>query len=124
MKYKIFVISWIIIVFILSSISGNDLHRVPKIQIPHFDKIVHLGMYAILQYFFILNYSKNKIIFKNYLILSIIFSVTYGVLLEFSQQLFFTARTGNIYDAIANTTGVIIVVILYETKFLKKIKLI
>ena len=126
MKYKLFVIFWIIVILILSAISGNDLDKVPKINIPHFDKVVHFGMYSILQYLFVLYYSKvkPKLNIITFLVYTAIFSVSYSILMEFAQTYVFEKRSGDFFDVIANTAGVITVVILFYSNILKKLHLI
>jgi len=126
LKYKLFIILWIIVIFILSAISGNDLDKVPKINIPHFDKIVHFGMYSILQYLFILNFSKTrcKLTFINYLIITSVFSVSYSIIMEFAQTYLFEKRSGDFFDVLANTTGVLTVIFLFRFNILKKFRLI
>ena len=126
MKYKVFIILWIIVIFILSSISGNSLDKVPKINIPHFDKIVHFGMYSILQYLFILKFSKTtcKIPIIKFLLITSIFSVSYSIAMEFAQAYLFDKRSGDILDVLANTTGVITVIVFYKLNILKKLRLV
>ena len=126
MKYKFFIILWIIVIFILSSISGNSLDKVPKINIPHFDKIVHFGMYSILQYLFILKFSKTacKIPIIKFLLITSIFSVSYSIAMEFAQAYLFEKRSGDIFDVVANATGVITVIVFYKLNILKKLRLV
>ena len=126
MKYKIFIVLWIIVIFILSSISGNSLDKVPKINIPHFDKIVHFSMYSILQYLFLLKFSKNKctISINKFLLITSIFSVSYSISLEFAQTYLFVKRSGDIFDVFANATGIIVIIVFYKFNILKKLRLI
>ncbi len=126
MKYKIFIILWIIVIFVLSSISGNSLERVPKINIPHFDKIVHFSMYSILQYLFILQFSKIacKIPLTKFLIITSLFSVSYSISMELAQTYLFEKRSGDVLDVLANTTGIIIIILFYKLNILKKLRLI
>jgi len=126
LKYKIFIILWIIVIFVLSSISGNSLERVPKINIPHFDKIVHFSMYSILQYLFILQFSKIacKIPLTKFLIITSLFSVSYSISMELAQTYLFEKRSGDVLDVLANTTGIIIIILFYKLNILKKLRLI
>jgi len=126
LKYKIFIVLWIIVIFILSSISGNSLDKVPKINIPHFDKIVHFSMYSILQYLFLLKFSKNKctISINKFLLITSIFSVSYSISLEFAQTYLFVKRSGDIFDVFANATGIIVIIVFYKFNILKKLRLI
>ncbi len=98
------------------SIDSNPIH-VP-IKITNLDKILHFSAYFTLttSWFFALR-EKNK---KLLIIISLIL---YGILLEYSQEWFTTTRTKDMYDAIANTTGIVIAAILFKYiyKYYKKI---
>lgn len=83
-------------------------------------------MYSILQYLFILYYSKqrNKYSINNYLLFTSLFSILYSAALELAQTYIFVKRSGDLYDLIANTIGVILVIILYRLNILKKLRFI
>ncbi len=77
----------------------------------HFDKFVHFIMYFTLSFiFFIENYNSIKPLRKRWIIID---TILLGIILEFIQMIFTQNRTGNIYDAIFNTIGVIAGSILY-----------
>ena len=108
---KYLIIIWIIIIFILSSIPGNDIPKLNRFKIPHLDKIVHFIMYFTLQLLILVEYYKNhtqKYSFIKVLFVSIMFSVAYGVVMELLQSLIFISRTGSFYDVLANSTGAVI----------------
>ncbi len=114
-KYFILLIVWFIVIFILSSISGNKLHKIDGFKIPHLDKFVHFIMYFTLQYLWLkFMLTSNIEAKKSFIITSSIISVTYGVFLEMMQSLFFIARSGDLYDAITNTIGVIFALLFYK----------
>lgn len=72
----------------------------------HFDKLVHFCMYFTLSFvLFIENYIFNSLIKKHWII---IFTIIVGVFIEFLQLIFTENRSGNVYDAIFNTIGVIL----------------
>lgn len=104
-------IAWILIILILSSISGNDLKKIPRINIPHFDKLVHFGMYFILSTVLVFDFSKiQKVNFK-LLFYIFLFSVSYGILMEFMQEYVFIKRSASFYDSLANTVGSVVALI-------------
>jgi len=110
-KIKCFIIIWIIIIFILSSVPGNNIPKIAPFKIPHLDKIVHFIMYFTLQFLVLVEYYKNytqKYSLANAVFVSVMFSVLYGVTMEILQFLFFINRTGSFYDILANSTGAII----------------
>ena len=126
---KYLIVVWIIIIFILSSISGNELNKLPKFKIPHLDKIVHFTMYFILQFLVSLEYFKNfsgKYKLSNYILISTLLSIFYGGGIEVMQEYFFTKRSGNIYDLLANSIGAvmgsfILIITVKKTNILNKI---
>lgn len=98
---------WVIVIFILSSISGNSLQSIPKFNIPHFDKLVHFGMYFILTIIIIWDATQNKkSSFKVFLFI-VVFSISYGALMEFMQEHVFTKRSADLFDFLANSVGVL-----------------
>jgi len=110
-KIKYLIIIWIIIIFILSSIPGNNIPKITQFKIPHLDKIVHFIMYSTLQFLVLVEYYKNytqKYPLVNVVLISVTLSVFYGVIMEILQSLFFINRTGSFYDILANSTGAII----------------
>ena len=115
-------IFWIIVILILSAISGNELKKIPIIPIPHFDKIVHFGMYFILTSVLILDFTKNqKMNFKT-LFFILIFSISYGILMELMQEYVFEKRSADFYDFTANSIGSF-VALLGRKHWLKFIKI-
>jgi VanZ family protein len=109
-NFKYLIIIWVIIIFILSSLSGNKFNKIPIIPIPYLDKIVHFIMYFTLQFLFLLEYFKNyqeKYKRVKYLLLTLFLSISYGAILEVLQQFIFTKRSGSFYDFTANSLGTI-----------------
>ena len=41
-------ILWLAVIAVLSLMPGEDLPEIPLMQLPHFDKMVHIGMYFML----------------------------------------------------------------------------
>ncbi|SMO58580.1 VanZ like family protein [Saccharicrinis carchari] len=98
------VLLFIIIVF-LSTINTNNLVTEEVQFFKHFDKFAHFAMYFSLSFvFFIENHKSSRPIRKRWIILD---TIILGILLEFIQFLFTNYRTGNFYDAVFNTIGVL-----------------
>ena len=117
--YLTILIAWFVVVFILSSISGDKIQRIDTFHIPHLDKFVHFIMYSVMQYLWLLYMVKAEIVNKKgFIISSSIISVLYGVLMEMLQSMFFIHRSGDLYDAITNTIGVLTVLLLYKNKLI------
>jgi VanZ family protein len=83
-------------------------------KIPYFDKMVHFAMYFIFALFLMSGFSRQygKTSTKAY-ILSFIYAFLLGVLIEFIQEKI--GRSYDIYDMIANTTGIIVSLLLFNS---------
>ena len=94
-----------------------SLSVVPKMNlglgIKSGDKYLHFIAYfgLTLLWYFALKEKINKKVFKFFVPLTIIL---YGIILEGLQSGLTTYRTGDIYDAIANTAGVIVALLLFN----------
>jgi len=94
-----------------------SLSAVPKLNlglgIKAGDKYLHFIAYfgLSLMWYFALKDRINEKIFKIFVPLGLIF---YGIILEGLQSGLTTYRTGDIYDAMANTAGVIVALILFR----------
>jgi VanZ family protein len=122
-------ITWIFLILFLSAISGNDLKKVQLITIPHFDKIVHFGMYFILTAVLILDFIEyrlhpinQKLNFKT-LFFILIFSLFYGILMELMQEYVFEKRSADYYDFLANASGSFIA-LFFRNYWLKYFKML
>lgn len=107
LKYR-FSIIWAIIILILSGLSGDAVDKISFINIPHFDKIVHAGIYFILCSIIIYEsgFLKSKYSFSA-LFTILLISISYGILMEIMQEYVFIKRSNDIFDVIANSTGTV-----------------
>ena len=98
-----------------------SLTAIPKINlglgIKSGDKYLHFTAYfgLSLLWYFALKERINKKVFKFFVPLALI---VYGIILEGLQSGLTTYRTGDIYDAMANTAGVIVALIIFN-RFIK-----
>ena len=94
-----------------------SLSAVPKLNlglgIKSGDKYLHFTAYfgLTLLWYFALKERINKKMFKFFVPLALIL---YGIILEGLQSGLTTYRTGDIYDAIANTAGVIVALLVFS----------
>lgn len=99
---------------------------IPKssfLNIPHGDKIIHFGMFALLTVLFAVD--NEKMILKTILYFSL-FSVSFAASSELIQYSLITGRNGNIYDFLADMAGLAIGLLTYQfilTKYLVKKKI-
>ena len=107
----------IIAILVTVMIAVLSLSAVPKLNlelgIKSGDKYLHFIAYFILSslWYFALKDKISGKVFKIFVPLGLIF---YGIILEGLQSGLTTYRTGDIYDAMANTAGVIAALILFN----------
>jgi VanZ family protein len=102
-------IIWSLIILWIICMPGNSIPKTPFINIPHFDKVVHAVIFAVLA--FLVNYGlyrqNNTFIRKNHYTISIISGVIYGIITEWIQLKFIPGRSGEILDWVADVAGTI-----------------
>ncbi|WP_418602417.1 VanZ family protein [Hwangdonia sp.] len=95
----------------LATVSLITLKNLPNVGINFADKIFHFIVYGVLAYlwfntfFFKFKYKKRKAIFY-----AALFSIIFGIIIEVLQGSATASRHTDVYDAIANTLGVLFMV--------------
>ncbi len=115
----------ICIILFLSLMNVNKVLPSEVHFFKHFDKLAHFLMYFGLSFiFFIENYINKNSIRKYWIIID---TILIGISIEFLQFLLTNYRSGNFYDAVFNTIGVIagsiLFVLLKDKDFIYKILL-
>ena len=110
-RYKYSLILSLLILY-LSLKNADDLNKVQFLNIPHFDKIAHFCMYFTLMSIFILETRKSKVMNSSVLLLAL-FPLFYGIILEILQATLTTTRSGNVFDVIFNTLGILFSLIVW-----------
>jgi len=85
-------------------LTAVSLTPLKGIELPSFhmaDKIVHFFLY----FFFVMVWLKASSYFSHHLIYLLVIAVIWGILIEFLQEYFIPTRSGDVYDALANTLG-------------------
>jgi VanZ family protein len=100
--YKVIV--WAVIIGLLVFTPGDEFKRV-KINIPHFDKLVHFGLFCILGWFIAATPDYKKHQPKKYAML--LLAVCYAAAIEFIQHYFIYMRSGDAVDFIFDTLGLL-----------------
>ncbi len=121
LRYNLFTIIWAGIIFFLILMPGQQFPELGDLF--SFDKLAHLGVFAILALLMIIGLSKQSRYPKlraNSIKFSIIISLTYASILELGQELI-PDRYANFYDMAFNTLGVLIgylfFLIIYKLSF-------
>lgn len=100
------------IILYLSLANAKTFNNVPFINIPHFDKVVHFCMFFGLTA--VLFFENRKSLKSTGRLLLVAFiSFMYGVLMEVLQTTLTLTRTGDVFDALADLTGVITLLLLW-----------
>jgi len=111
-KYLILAVAYTAWLTILSLV---PLNNVPLPEIKFGDKVVHFFLYFFLIIVWLLACQKLWR-YKYYFITVIIF---WGIIIEFLQEYFIAFRTGDFYDALANSIGVVTGYYIYKYLFKK-----
>lgn len=113
MKMLLFIkpIFWLgIICYGLFTPPGN-LPRTALFNIPHFDKLVHFGLFFV---FCLLLFRPFKRLKKNHLILAPFISLILAAALESAQHIITSSRSSNVYDFLANAAGIFAATLVFQ----------
>ena len=106
---------WAVLILVLTLSPAPELPRVPLLNIPHFDKIVHLGMFGVLYLLLMKGLMKQHgyAAYNRMVVLSVIIVVVYGAATEVLQKILPTGRDADIFDWLADCAGAAIAYIIY-----------
>jgi VanZ family protein len=96
----------------LSLANSHTFDKVPLINIPNIDKVVHFGMYFSLMSVIIFE-NRKTIKSISILFLTGLIPLFYGILMEILQATLTVTRTGSFYDALANSAGILVSILLW-----------
>lgn len=108
---------WTVIVTVLSLMKFGDMGG--SVNLPYKDKMVHFVFY----FLFVLlwfNYKKSEKNQRRTGFGIFIAAVVYGLLMEVCQSLFDNGRTADLYDAMANTLGATMALLLINCRIINK----
>ena len=101
---------WLAIICYALFIPAGDLPIKPFLKIPHFDKLVHFGLFFVFCLLLLRPFKKLQL---KYYLLAPLISIILSAILEFSQHVISNSRSSDINDFIANSLGVIAAVVFY-----------
>lgn len=108
-------ILWTGLIFILLSIDTGSLESASRIPIPHFDKIVHFGIFGLYAWLILKWRASVSTVGIFIAILSFFVSSAYGTAMEFYQDNF-TSREFELGDIYADTLGAFVATLWFMTK--------
>ena len=94
-------------------LTAVSLTPIRGIHLPSFrlaDKIVHFFLY----FFLVIVWLKALHFSSRFLIYFFLAVISWGIAIEFLQEYFIPTRSGDVYDALANTLGAISAIVLYR----------
>ena len=101
-------VSWTAIVLILLSLPGSVFPNESHFRIPNFDKIVHIGLFGDLVFFWCLYINTKKFPLQKLLILFFyVFCIGcfIGIIMEYVQKYFIPFRDFDTADMVADMIG-------------------
>lgn len=105
---------WILLILYLST---HPLDNAPDIDVPGFDKLVHMTMYFVLTVFlysFTQRQKRRALTPGRSWIYAIVLSVGYGGMLELVQEFLTKYRQGDWFDFLANLAGAFLAWLIYK----------
>lgn len=101
---------WLALICYGLFVPASEIPMQPFLKIPHFDKLVHFTLFFVLCLLLVKPFKELK---WRHFITAPLFSLFLSFTLEISQQTISSTRSSNIYDFIANATGVAAAVLFY-----------
>ena len=123
-KQKLFLIAitYTIFVYVICLVK---IEKPKSISVPNLDKLVHLGIYFVFTIVWFAYFKGLKFMtpMLKGVLKAVLLAFVVGVSIEFLQQGFTKARSGDIKDVFANCLGILLaVVFLYRIKKYKELK--
>ena len=122
LKKQFFLLS-IIYTLALTAVCLIRLNNLPDIKVSNGDKIFHLLSYLVLTFLWVNTFIyKFKLKKEQAIVYAGISCIAFGIIIEILQGSVTSYRSSDIYDVVANTCGVLIMVLIFVFKNLVTIK--
>ncbi len=107
----------------LAAVCLIKLNNLPNIGVSFGDKIFHLLAYLVLTFLWVNTFIyKFKFKKESAIVYAGVFCIAFGIIIEVLQGSVTSYRSSDIYDVVANTLGVLIMVLIFVIKNLVTIK--
>lgn len=106
-RYNLLTILWATVIFLLILMPGRQMPDIGELF--SFDKLAHLGVFAVLSFLMIIGFKKQQkyqYLRKNAVLISMLVSMLYASVLELGQSAV-PGRYANFYDMMFNSVGVL-----------------
>jgi VanZ family protein len=117
LRYLYPALLWALLILILCSIPGPDIPRLKFLDWLKPDKIVHFVLFGALCFLLVRGFAQQSSVAafaahpKMY---AVVLSSVYGIVIEMLQTYIFTYRSGDVFDAIADSVGAFLGLWLYN----------
>ena len=101
-------IAWFFIILIVCCLPGRDIPQIGWLDTIHFDKLVHIGLFAVLVFLFGFPFFGYKVAGSKriiYMLWIMILASLFGLAIEFIQKYFVIGRTFDLLDWAADSLG-------------------
>jgi VanZ family protein len=115
-RYKSVAITWFVIMCFLFFLPGSDLPQANWLEVIYFDKIVHIGLFAVLIF---LCRSSFDLDFNHYNWGLLFSAVLYGLAVEFIQKYWVPNRSFDLFDLLADSIGSVLGLIVWLRAYKK-----
>lgn len=103
--YYIPALLWAVLIYILLTLPGEDFADSELDKIPHFDKVVHMGLFGAQVFWLALPLAKRYRPSAGILVWITIAVTVFGILMEFVQKYFTADRSFDWTDMVADGVG-------------------
>lgn len=110
-------LTWALLILLACLMPGSSLNRVTDFDLPHFDKVVHFGIFFILTVLLLSDFNKQettKITRKKKMLVAALVAFAYGLAIELFQLILIQSRSAEVLDVFANGIGIILAVVNYK----------
>ncbi len=118
-------IAWFFFVLVLLCLPGSDIPTVEGwINKIYLDKWVHVGLFTILAFLFMLPFIRTTLSIKekwHYLLKIAIAVSLWGLTSEFIQKFFIPGRSFDLFDWSADSLGALIALLFCRNRYLKQV---
>ena len=106
-----------LLVLFLSTIKGENVDKIPFMQIQNMDKVAHFGLYFVFTMMILFDFTHYKgktISWKQIIFYSLVFAISFGGMMELLQEIYSLHRSTDITDFLANSVGAVSAVFCYK----------
>lgn len=104
---------WFLIINYISLIPADEIPKSKLFGIPHFDKMVHFGIYFIFSIFLASMFNKPAINKLKTVIIIIVLNIFIGGTIEYLQDILPVNRSGSYLDFLADILGCLTALLFY-----------